>query len=345
MLNEIRENALIERLAGSFSRSPLQLNALQESDAELIRLPGTELVLALKTDLIVEEIETGLYDDPYLIGWMAVMANASDLAAVGAQPVGVLLAETIPPEAEAGFLAKLQAGVRDACAVCGLHVLGGDTNYSAHMQVGAFALGLIPNGAPMTRIGCQAGDLLYSSGALGQGSVYAFCKLQGEGRDAAAFRPVARIREGQAVRLFASCCMDTSDGALATLDQLMRLNGVGFRLSTPLEKILHPDALALARSRSLAPWMLLAGPHGEFELLFTVRSDREPQFLECADALGWHPLCLGAAMTEPAIHVVAGTGTTVLDTATIRNLFGQCGGRVDAFIQGLHRLGPAPLSA
>jgi thiamine-monophosphate kinase len=345
MLNEILENALIERLAGSFPRSPLQLNALQESDAELIRLPGTELVLALKTDLIVEEIETGLYDDPYLIGWMAVMVNASDLAAVGAQPVGILLTETIPSESDADFLSELQAGVRDACAVCGLHVLGGDTNFSAHMQVGAFALGVIPDGAPMTRIGCHPGDVLYTSGTLGQGSVYALRMLQGEGCDATAFRPVARLREGQVVRPFASSCMDTSDGALATLDQLMRLNRVGFTLTTPLELVLHPDALELAHTRDLAPWMLLAGPHGEFELLFTVRRDREPPFLECAAALGWHPLGLGEVVAEPAIHIVAGAETAVLDTARIRNLFGQSGGRVEAFIEGLHRLSHTQASA
>lgn len=79
-----REVALLERLAGGFARSHLQCNQRHESDAELIRLPGSRSVLALTTDAISEEIESGLYADPYLIGWMTVMVNASDLAAVGA---------------------------------------------------------------------------------------------------------------------------------------------------------------------------------------------------------------------------------------------------------------------
>ena len=100
MSDPVLENAYIERLVRELPRSPLQLNRLQEADAELIRLPGTTAVVALKTDAIVEEIETGLYADPWLLGWMAVTVNASDLAAVGAEPVGVLLNETLAPDAE-----------------------------------------------------------------------------------------------------------------------------------------------------------------------------------------------------------------------------------------------------
>ena len=72
------EVSFVDLLAGRFLRSEHQLNARHEADAELIRIPGTETTLAITTDAIVEEIETGLYEDPYLIGWMTVAANASD---------------------------------------------------------------------------------------------------------------------------------------------------------------------------------------------------------------------------------------------------------------------------
>jgi thiamine-monophosphate kinase len=340
MLNEVLENLLIERLARGFDRSSLQLNDLQESDAELIRVPGTEVVLALKTDVIVEEIETGLYDDPYLIGWMAVIVNASDLSAVGALPLGVLLTETIPAHATAGYIASLQAGIRDACEECGFHVFGGDTNFSVHVQVGAFAVGVVPMGLPVTRMGCQPGDALYASGRLGQGSAYAFHKLKGDGEADTFFRPTARLREGQVLRPFASCCMDTSDGALATLDQLMRLNRVGFTLTMRLEDMLHPDAVALASRAALPLWMLLAGPHGEFELLFTIPLNCEARFLDSAAAIGWNPLRIGTVESEPAVRLATAAGSAYLETGRIRNLFGESGGQVDAFLEGLHRLQP-----
>ena len=75
MSADVLELALLRRLAAGFRRSPLQLNAHQESDAELVRLPGQAGVLAVTTDSLAEEIESGLYDDPFRIGWMAVLAH------------------------------------------------------------------------------------------------------------------------------------------------------------------------------------------------------------------------------------------------------------------------------
>ena len=90
MMQEIQENALVAQLALHMTRNPRQLNGLQESDAELITLStGKSPILAVTTDSIVEEIEANLYTDPFLIGWMTVMVNLSDLAAVGAESIGV----------------------------------------------------------------------------------------------------------------------------------------------------------------------------------------------------------------------------------------------------------------
>src|SRR3990172_8443249 len=112
LIDDILENSLIARLACGFPRSPLQRNRLQETDAELLSLPGNESLLALTTDWVVEEIESGLYDDPYLIGWMTVIVNASDLAAVGAEALGILINENLPRELDPQFVDKLQTGIR-----------------------------------------------------------------------------------------------------------------------------------------------------------------------------------------------------------------------------------------
>ena len=85
------EAGILKSIAGDFPRHPRQLNGLLEADAEIIRLSGKEgEYLVLKTDGIHEEIKEKLYDDPYLIGWMTVTAPISDIAAVGAQPTGIL---------------------------------------------------------------------------------------------------------------------------------------------------------------------------------------------------------------------------------------------------------------
>jgi thiamine-monophosphate kinase len=357
-MTTIIENALIERLAAGLPRSPQQLNKLRESDAELIRLPGTNIVLALTTDGVVEEIEVGLYDDPYLIGWMTVMVNASDLAAVGAEPLGILLNQTLAPDLDDDFVARLQAGVRDACTACSLNVLGGDTNFSDRLQMSATAIGTVTVGRPLTRRGCRPGHRLFASGPLGLGSAYALLKLGGDPGAAGAtveYKPTARLSEGRLLRRFATCCMDTSDGVIPTLDELMGLNGVGFTLEQPVEELLHPSAVAVSNATGMPAWMMLAGPHGEFELLFTVPAERCDAFVEAAAAIGWAPLEIGTVTSGVGLRISIDTeaAPVTLDTARARNLFLEVDGDVEAYVAGLLRIdatlrrpsyadGPAP---
>jgi len=365
-VSAVLEHELIGRLAAGLPRSPWQLNGLHESDAELLRLPGSDLVLALTTDALAEEIATGLYADPWLMGWMLVTVNASDLAAVGADPLGLLICETLPPDADAGWIAALQRGIADAAVAHGLPVLGGDTNAGATPHLAATAVGVV-NGRPLTRCGARAGDILYASGPLGMGGAFALSQLAGrrphvalatdgaegllqqdptnvEGNDgrapAVTFRPTARLREGALLRAVASACMDTSDGAIATMDELMTLNGVGLRIEPPVEAWTDPAALAVARAFGIPPWMLHAGPHGEFELLFTVPPRGVEELRRAAHAAGWQPVHLGFVTAEPGLRAPHAGGLLALDTTAIRNLFEQCGGEVKEYAKRLSRLVP-----
>ena len=339
MMVTVLENAQIERLVHCFARSALQLNRLNESDAELIRLPGTDLVLAVTTDAIVEEIQTGLYSDPYLLGWMTVIVNASDLAAVGAEPIGILLNETLTTNLGEAFVSRIQQAINDACLECNLAVLGGDTNYSQQMQMAASALGMVSGGTSLTRLGATPGDTLFASGPLGLGSAFALCKLApGNVVDlpTPVYLPRARLREGRLLRGLASCCMDTSDGALATLDRLMRCNDVGFVLDLPAEDFLHVDANRTSHVARIPPWMMLAGPHGEFELLFTVAPDRLDELMSEAAAHGWAPIRLGQVVAKPEISLPLGKKSVSLDTGRIRNLFAEANGDIEKYIAGLY---------
>ncbi len=337
-MNEIRENALIEGLVKGFPRSPLQQNRPHQADAELIRLPGTDALLALTTDSVVEEIESALYTDPYLIGWMTVVVNASDLAAVGAEPIGILLSESLPRDLQSEFILNLQKGIGDACSACGLPVLGGDTNCSPCLQLTGSALGLVPDGSPMTRLGCQPGDYLFGSGQFGSGSGYAFAQFMASRLGLAAsfpYRPAPRLREGQLVRRFGSCCMDSSDGLLATLDQLMRLNCVGFVVEAGAEQLLDPDTFRLSQVAHIPSWMALAGPHGEFELVFTVPPERVQPLLAEAARHEWQPRRLGRVVPQPGVWLCFDGRPRALDTGRIRNLFDECAGDIHRYFGGL----------
>lgn len=339
------ETALIDRLAAGFPRSPLQYNARHESDAELLRLPGTETVLALTIDGIADEIDAGLYRDAYLVGWMTVIASASDLAAVGAAPLGVLVSETLPHGFGPQQVAELQRGITEACRAAELPVLGGDTNRGVRLETTACAVGLIRSGPPLTRVGCAPGDRLLASGALGLGAAFALLALRGDASAAARlkYQPRPRIREGQLLRGVATCCMDTSDGALTTLDELMRLNGLGCRIERPVAELLHPEARRVAEAAGIPPWMLLAAPHGEFELVFTVPADRAAGFQAAARSHGWDPLDLGSVVLAPGLELAV-EGCRTIDTRRVRDLFAEAGGSVERYIAELYRMGGVPRS-
>jgi thiamine-monophosphate kinase len=324
MLNDIVENRLIASLVDGFRRSPLQRNGLHQTDAEIVQL-NESCAIAVTTDCISEEVAAGLYTDPWLIGWMAVMANMSDLAAVGAQPIGMLISEILPPGYPAESLRQLQRGIRDACDACHTFLLGGDTNAGKQLAITGTAVGLCAEGKFLSRTGCHPGELLYATDTVGIGSAFALSVLLPCGAGQAEeqpvhYRPAARIREGKLLREFASSCMDTSDGVLATVDQLVRLNGLGFDLTEGWTNALHPTAAQMASERGIPDWIFLAGQHGEFELLFTIPERFAEEFNRRAQADGWQPLLLGQVTAEPGVRISLYGDPVTVDTTRIRNL-------------------------
>jgi thiamine-monophosphate kinase len=182
----------------------------------------------------------------------------------------------------------------------------------------------------LTRVGTQPGDRVYASGSLGAGSALAATALLGIGKELYReqdYRPKVRLREGVALRGVASACMDTSDGLLATLDQLARINEVAIRVTTPLPELLEPKAAAMQRELGLPAFAFLAAIHGEFELVFSVPEARVPALERASAAIGWQPLLVGRA--EPG-HGVS-IGGQAIDSAEIRNLFDESAGDLSAY--------------
>lgn len=334
MMDAIAEYRRIAAFTAGLARSPRQRNAVHEADAELLEIADeSAMLLAVKTDAVVEEIESGLYSDPELVGWMAVTSSLSDLAAVGAEPLGVLLAWTIPPGTDDAFIAGLARGASAACEAGGTFVVGGDTNEGAHLAACGSAVGLVARGGVLTRVGARPGDAVYLTGPAGLGSAYALSRLEG-GRELF-FRPRARLAQGRLLRGRASACIDTSDGVLDALDTLTRLNACRMALDARWEEVVHPAALAIARERGLPPWLMLAGIHGEFELCFTVARERERD-LAAAFAGASAPLVrLGEVEVGEGVALRTARVEVTLDTAAIRNAGAVAGSDPRAYVERL----------
>lgn len=338
-MNAIAENIYVEKLTKYFERSELQLNRIQESDAEIIEpFNNSDSKLAITTDSIVEEIAVGLYDDPYLIGWMVVMVNLSDLAAVGAEPLGILISEVIPDTLPHSFVMEMQRGINDACKECNTFVLGGDTNKGSNLILTGCALGKINDNAPNFRTGCNAGDILYASNYLGGGNAFAITKLLDPQEDCYKYYPVARLKEGQALRGFVTSCMDTSDGVIAALDQLMRLNNVGFEINTNWENSLESKAKQIAEKINMPNWLLLAGQHGEFELIFTIKESCENYFNCLSAQMNWNPIKLGKVTKNKELTIPFYGKLNTIDSARIRNLSNKSNNDVSEYLNALLNL-------
>lgn len=335
-LDAVDENRLIAGITAALPRSERSRNRLHESDAELVDIGLEATWLAATTDTVAEEITTGLYADPELMGWMAVTVNLSDLAAVGARPVGLLLSLTLDPAWDEAFVGAVSRGIAQACRAHDCGILGGDTNVGSP-ALGGTALGLVARERAMRRVGMEEGDGVYLTGPVGLGGAYAAAWSAGPPlAGTVPYRPVARLPEAAVIARFASACMDTSDGLMFTLDQLARLNRAALEVRD-LDALLHPAAAAICRAAGLPPLLLLSVIHGEFELCFTVPARREEAFRDAMAAAGFAPLCAGRVRVGGSARPGVFVEERAFPGAGVRNLWSR-GGSPQEILAGLRSL-------
>lgn len=144
------------------------------------------------------------------LGYKAAAVNLSDLAAMGAEPEGLLVGLGAPGEAEVAQVIELYEGLNEA----GVPVVGGDTTRTASWFVSVTAFGTserVPG-----RAGAVPGDLLVVTGPLGGSAAGHYVLEHGlEGFDelvSAHRRPPVRLEEGKALGRVAHAMVDLSDG-------------------------------------------------------------------------------------------------------------------------------------
>lgn len=276
----IEHNSEIQDLVswiGSPPRSPRQTHGLNESDCEVLELGGG-LYLATTIDTISEELEAGLYCDPYRIGWIVAMASLSDLAAVGARPLGMLLSAEWGAAQNSADRSEVARGFSDALRKCGTYWLGGDTGRARATVLGGVALGLCDS-KPLSRLGMKPGEFLCMTGHLGDGPALAIRFLLGEPAEdfpENEFTPTARLDAGIALRGLATCAMDTSDGLLQTIRTLCSLNGAGVELEWRDEwktDLISAPARVYCEARQIPLWMLFEVEHGDYQLVVSVSEE------------------------------------------------------------------------
>jgi len=241
-------------------------------DAAVLRLPEPE-ALVVSTDVSVEDVhfrrEWLTWD---AIGYRAVAAALSDLAAMAARPVGVLVSLAVPPEMDGRTLEELADGMGNCLRESQVALLGGDLSRSPGPVVIDVA---VLGGAerPVTRSGARPGDELWVTGRLGGAAAAAAAWARGlepDPSDRGAFeRPRPRLREARSLceQADVHALVDLSDGLASDAEQMAAASGVRLVLETgrvPLHDTLEAWAL---RDAALA---LAVGGGEDYELLASV---------------------------------------------------------------------------
>lgn len=218
-------------------------------DCAVLTIGGETLIIT--HDMMAEGTHFRSDADLADIAWKLVATNLSDLAAKGAEPIGLLLGHMLGRD-DARFL----AGLHEALAAFDAPLLGGDTVAAQGARsFGLTAIGRATHQPVPSRSGARPGDHIYLTGPVGR----AMLGFAGDDEHLAAFnRPQPRLAEGQALAPHVSAMMDVSDGLLLDSWRMAQPSGVTFALDPQAIPVADP-----ARMDACIRW------GDDYELLFT----------------------------------------------------------------------------
>lgn len=233
--------------------------------------PGFQL--AISSDMLVEGQHFFSDVDPHTLGHKALAVNLSDLAAMGARPLGFTLALALP-RADDAWLHAFSAGLLALADEHGCPLVGGDTTRGP-LNICITVFGEISPGRALRRNAAQAGDDLWLSGRTGEARL-ALERLrqrdvaQGEPVDEALCRarlerPTPRLSLGLALAGLAHAAIDLSDGLAGDLGHILSASGVGAEIDLDAMPV-APALRTLGEAQRLE--CLLRGGD-DYELLFT----------------------------------------------------------------------------
>jgi thiamine-monophosphate kinase len=276
-------------------------------DCALLRSPYP---LAVTTDMLVDGVHFSLdYMTFEEIGFRAMAANLSDLAAMGASPAFGLLSLGLPA-GDSAQVEQLLQGMLGLAARHGLILVGGDTVKAPLLTINLCLLGRIEH-TPLKRSLAKVGHSIWLTGPLGLSGAGLYCLRNHMSQEgawqsliAAHKKPVPRVEAGLVLARsgIAGGVMDISDGLATDLARMCQSSHVGATVKAealPLSETL----LALARITGQDPlqWALRGGE--DFELLFTCTPAVESQLAAQLRQTGLNPIKIGRVNAAPGVFL------------------------------------------
>lgn len=240
-------------------------------DAAVLDVPKGER-LVVSTDTSVEGVHFRReWLNSFEIGYRATVASLSDLAAMAARPLGILIALTLP-EGNKQEAREIATGIREGASAVLCPIVGGDLSSGKELSLTITAVGSASR--PLARSGAKAGQRVYVTGRLGGPASAVRAWRAGKDpteKDRARFaNPVPRIEPaiGLAER-GASSGIDISDGLIADLGHIAAASKVCIEIQA--ERIPRVDGVSPLQAASSGE---------EYEILVTAPEIDTSQFSE-----------------------------------------------------------------
>jgi thiamine-monophosphate kinase len=284
-------------------------DAMRSNDEKVIALgigddcallkPTAGEEIAITSDMLVEGRHFFINANPELLGCKALAVNLSDLAAMGAKPIGFTLAIALP-KVDTVWLDAFAKGLFAIANQYSCPLIGGDTT-AGPLTISITAFGSIPSGQAIRRLGAKAGDDIWVSGTVG-GARLTLAALRHEMKlsendlkqiEQRMHNPTPRVDLGMKLRDIASAALDISDGLLGDLQHILKQSQVSAEVF--LDQL--PKSATLQKQSEDIQHQFAACGGDDYEICFTAPITKRNAIDEISKALNL-PLTRIGSITE-----------------------------------------------
>jgi len=280
MKSELGEFELIQRFFKTGSETMLSSGAHSISlgigdDCALLK-PNPAETIAITSDMLVEDRHFFANTNPEWLGHKALAVNLSDLAAMGAKPIGFTLAIALP-QTDLAWLEAFSKGLFTLAQEHSCPLMGGDTT-AGPLNICITAFGSIPQGKAIKRSGAHPEDDVWVSGSVGDARLV-LAALRHElilsqkdlnAISARMHKPTPRIQLGMELRGIATAALDISDGLLGDLKHILIQSKVDAEIF--LNRL--PKSVTLIHQSEAIQNEFAACGGDDYEICFTAAPDQ-----------------------------------------------------------------------
>ena len=297
-------------------------------DAAVLAFMGENLVVT--TDVLVDRVhfsdQTTSAQD---VGWRSATANLSDLAAMGAMPLGITVGLGLPPDTKVQWVEDLYHGLNACLKPYDTGIVGGDIYRSTVRTVAITAFGRVESSAVIRRNAAVSGAAIVVTGDHGKSKAGLELLLDVNlGKDLneidrqelilAHQRPVPRLDVVPMLTKLQPefvAGMDSSDGLLDAIYQICRASGVGARINRSAISI-HSGLSRLTENP--LDWVLGGGE--DFELVLCLPPTTAQMLVEL---VGGTAAIIGEITATPEILLVDDGAEILLNSSSQFQHFGN----------------------